>query len=121
MSNRIIGTRKVEAVGRTSIANMSIHPQRPSVSCRQLLSLSYSHISCDQIRSPNWEHAASASSTAVFSFADTTFTVFQVLELTPDVAGATFLAAGSSAPELFTSIADVFGPSNSIGVGTIVG
>ncbi|CAM9604054.1 unnamed protein product, partial [Hapterophycus canaliculatus] len=42
----------------------------------------------------------------------------QVLGLTPDVAGATFLAAGSSAPELFTSIADVFGPSNSIGVGT---
>lgn len=45
----------------------------------------------------------------------------QVLGLTPDVAGATFLAAGSSAPELFTAIADVFGPSNSIGVGTIVG
>lgn len=45
----------------------------------------------------------------------------QVLRLTPDVAGATFLAAGSSAPELFTAIADVFGPSNSIGIGTIVG
>ncbi|CBN74651.1 conserved unknown protein [Ectocarpus siliculosus] len=47
--------------------------------------------------------------------------ISEVLGLTPDVAGATFLAAGSSAPELFTSIADVFGPSNSIGVGTIVG
>lgn len=45
----------------------------------------------------------------------------KVLGLTPDVAGATFLAAGSSAPELFTSIADVFGPSNAIGMGTIVG
>ena len=49
------------------------------------------------------------------------FDTSQALGLTPDVAGATFLAAGSSAPELFTSIADVFGPSNSIGVGTIVG
>ncbi|CAM9767806.1 unnamed protein product, partial [Discosporangium mesarthrocarpum] len=28
------------------------------------------------------------------------------LKLTPDVAGATFLAAGSSAPELFTSLND---------------
>ncbi|GBG25067.1 Sodium/potassium/calcium exchanger 1 [Hondaea fermentalgiana] len=43
------------------------------------------------------------------------------LELSEDVAGATFMAAGSSAPELFTSIADTFGSQNSIGVGTIVG
>ena len=43
------------------------------------------------------------------------------LGLTPDVAGATFLAAGSSAPELFTSVGDAFGPANSIGMGTIVG
>jgi sodium/potassium/calcium exchanger 3/sodium/potassium/calcium exchanger 4 len=28
--------------------------------------------------------------------------ISEVLELSPDVAGATFLAAGSSAPELFT-------------------
>jgi Ca2+/Na+ antiporter len=47
--------------------------------------------------------------------------ISDVLHLTPDVAGATFLAAGSSAPELFTSLADAFGPSNSIGMGTIVG
>ena len=43
------------------------------------------------------------------------------LSLSDDVAGATFMAAGSSAPELFTSMLDAFGPSNSIGVGTIVG
>lgn len=43
------------------------------------------------------------------------------LDLTEDVAGATFMAAGSSAPELFTSVADAFGPKNSLGVGTIVG
>eukprot|EP00924_Labyrinthula_sp_SR-Ha-C_P002097 augustus_masked-scaffold_19-processed-gene-0.34-mRNA-1 protein AED:0.06 eAED:0.06 QI:0/-1/0/1/-1/1/1/0/530 len=43
------------------------------------------------------------------------------LELSEDVAGATFMAAGSSAPELFTSLLDAFGPGNSIGVGTIVG
>lgn len=31
------------------------------------------------------------------------------------------MAAGSSAPELFTSVADSFGPANSMGIGTIVG
>lgn len=48
-------------------------------------------------------------------------TISEVLGLTPDVAGATFLAAGSSAPELFTSLADAFGDANSTGTGTIVG
>ncbi|KAG2768719.1 hypothetical protein JG687_00007724 [Phytophthora cactorum] len=45
------------------------------------------------------------------------------LALSPDVAGATFMAAGSSAPELFVSLADnVFKkPAESLGVGTIVG
>ncbi|CAM9305447.1 unnamed protein product [Chrysoparadoxa australica] len=47
--------------------------------------------------------------------------ISEVLKLSPDVAGATFLAAGSSAPELFTSLSDAFGPSNAIGLGTIVG
>lgn len=47
--------------------------------------------------------------------------ISEVLGLTPDVAGATFLAAGSSAPELFTSLADAFGDANSTGTGTIVG
>ena len=31
------------------------------------------------------------------------------------------MAAGSSAPELFTSLADSFGTKNNIGVGTILG
>jgi len=44
------------------------------------------------------------------------------LNLSEDVAGATFMAAGSSAPELFTSLADTFLTEGSnIGVGTIVG
>jgi len=43
------------------------------------------------------------------------------LNLTEDVAGATLMASGSSAPELFTSLVDAFGHSTSIGVGTIVG
>ncbi|KAI8482087.1 hypothetical protein Bbelb_401740 [Branchiostoma belcheri] len=43
------------------------------------------------------------------------------LRLQPDVAGATFMAAGSSAPELFTSIFGVFISQDDIGVGTIVG
>lgn len=49
-----------------------------------------------------------------------------VLKLSPDVAGATFLAAGSSAPELFTSVADTFATTGAnggegFGMGTIVG
>ncbi|XP_022105075.1 sodium/potassium/calcium exchanger 4-like isoform X2 [Acanthaster planci] len=42
------------------------------------------------------------------------------LELSEDVAGATFMAAGSSAPELFSSLAGVSVESD-VGVGTIVG
>ena len=40
--------------------------------------------------------------------------ISEQLNLSADVAGATFLAAGSSAPELFTSMADTFGPGNNI-------
>ncbi|XP_037328698.2 sodium/potassium/calcium exchanger 3-like [Pungitius pungitius] len=43
------------------------------------------------------------------------------LDLSEDVAGATFMAAGSSAPELFTSIIGVFITKGDVGVGTIVG
>lgn len=49
--------------------------------------------------------------------------ISEVLKLSSDVAGATFMAAGSSAPELFVSVADTFGRSHGsgYGVGTIVG
>ncbi|XP_029525307.1 sodium/potassium/calcium exchanger 3 isoform X1 [Oncorhynchus nerka] len=43
------------------------------------------------------------------------------LHLSEDVAGATFMAAGSSAPELFTSVIGVFITKGDVGVGTIVG
>lgn len=43
------------------------------------------------------------------------------LNLSEDVAGATFMASASSAPELFTNVMDTFGTSNNIGIGTIVG
>ena len=43
------------------------------------------------------------------------------LALSPDVAGATFMAAGGSAPELFTSIIGVFLTQSNVGIGTIVG
>nr|XP_057918756.1 sodium/potassium/calcium exchanger 3-like isoform X1 [Doryrhamphus excisus] len=43
------------------------------------------------------------------------------LHLSQDVAGATFMAAGSSAPELFTSLIGVFITKGDVGVGTIVG
>lgn len=44
------------------------------------------------------------------------------LNLSEDVAGATFMASASSAPELFTNVADTFfGSESNIGFGTIVG
>lgn len=42
-------------------------------------------------------------------------------EVQPDVAGATFMAAGGSAPELFTSIIAAVGVENDVGFSTIVG
>ena len=47
--------------------------------------------------------------------------IIEELKLSPDVAGATFMAAGSSAPELFTSLMGVFAVQNDVGIGTIVG
>uniref|UniRef100_A0A452TEP0 Solute carrier family 24 member 4 n=1 Tax=Ursus maritimus TaxID=29073 RepID=A0A452TEP0_URSMA len=43
------------------------------------------------------------------------------LHLSEDVAGATFMAAGSSTPELFASVIGVFITRGDVGVGTIVG
>ncbi|RWS25235.1 hypothetical protein B4U80_01623, partial [Leptotrombidium deliense] len=43
------------------------------------------------------------------------------LRISEDVAGATFMAAGGSAPELFTSVIGVFISKDDVGVGTIVG
>ena len=43
------------------------------------------------------------------------------LKLEPDVAGATFMAVGSSAPTLFISIISIFFTEGDIGLGTIVG
>ncbi|XP_064484803.1 sodium/potassium/calcium exchanger 4-like [Ornithodoros turicata] len=43
------------------------------------------------------------------------------LNLSKDVAGATFMAAGSSAPELFTAILGVLIAKGDVGTGTIVG
>ncbi|KAL8613431.1 hypothetical protein ACOMHN_057151 [Nucella lapillus] len=43
------------------------------------------------------------------------------LVISEDVAGATFMAAGGSAPELFTSFIGVFFARSDVGIGTIVG
>ena len=43
------------------------------------------------------------------------------LGLSPDVAGATFMAAGSSAPELATSTIGLFVTKDDIGVSGVVG
>lgn len=45
----------------------------------------------------------------------------EVLNLSDDVAGATLMAAGGSAPELFTSFLGVFVAKSDVGFGTIVG
>jgi sodium/potassium/calcium exchanger 2 len=42
-------------------------------------------------------------------------------QIKPDVAGATFMAAGGSAPELFTSLIGAVVTTNDVGFGTIVG
>ena len=47
--------------------------------------------------------------------------ISEKLHLSTDVAGATFMAAGSSAPELFTAIVTVLITGGSEGLGTIVG
>ncbi|XP_061531922.1 sodium/potassium/calcium exchanger 1 isoform X2 [Phycodurus eques] len=47
--------------------------------------------------------------------------IIDKLEISDDVAGATFMAAGGSAPELFTSLIGVFVAHSNVGIGTIVG
>lgn len=47
--------------------------------------------------------------------------IIEKFKIADDVAGATFMAAGGSAPELFTSIIGVFVSFDDVGIGTIVG
>jgi len=47
--------------------------------------------------------------------------ICDVMDMPTDVAGATFMAMGTSAPELFTSVIGAFITEGDIGVGTIVG
>ncbi|KAF1749870.1 hypothetical protein GCK72_016415 [Caenorhabditis remanei] len=47
--------------------------------------------------------------------------ITEALAISDDVAGATFMAAGGSAPEFFTSLFGVFVAQDNVGVGTIVG
>lgn len=47
--------------------------------------------------------------------------ITEKLGISDDVAGATFMAAGGSAPELFTSVIGVFISHSNVGIGTIVG
>ncbi|KAI1731623.1 sodium/calcium exchanger protein [Ditylenchus destructor] len=47
--------------------------------------------------------------------------ITEKLDISEDVAGATFMAAGGSAPEFFTSVIGVFVAQNNVGIGTIVG
>ena len=54
-------------------------------------------------------------------FVPTLHVISDILAISDDVAGATFMAAGGSAPELFTSVLGVFVAKSNIGFGTIVG
>lgn len=54
-------------------------------------------------------------------FAGSIDNLCEAWELTPDVAGATWMAAGGSAPELFTSLIGATIAQNDVGFGTIVG
>jgi len=56
-------------------------------------------------------------------FIDSLDIISKKLKLSSDVAGATFMAMGSSSPELFTSLIAVLRPGNNadLGAGTIVG
>ncbi|KAJ8344472.1 hypothetical protein SKAU_G00318010 [Synaphobranchus kaupii] len=47
--------------------------------------------------------------------------IIDKLAISDDVAGATFMAAGGSAPELFTSLIGTFISHSNVGIGTIVG
>uniref|UniRef100_A0A0K0CU02 Na_Ca_ex domain-containing protein n=1 Tax=Angiostrongylus cantonensis TaxID=6313 RepID=A0A0K0CU02_ANGCA len=47
--------------------------------------------------------------------------LIEMFKISEDVAGATFMAAGGSAPEFFTSVFGVFVAQNNVGIGTIVG
>ncbi|XP_038669355.1 sodium/potassium/calcium exchanger 2 isoform X2 [Scyliorhinus canicula] len=47
--------------------------------------------------------------------------IIETFDISDDVAGATFMAAGGSAPELFTSLIGVFISHSNVGIGTIVG
>ena len=47
--------------------------------------------------------------------------ICDVLGLPSDVAGATFMAAGTSSPEFFTNIMGTFVTKSNLGIGTIVG
>lgn len=54
-------------------------------------------------------------------FKDSVVELANFLKLPPDVAGATLMAAGTSSPELFTSLVALIGPVADIGTGTVVG
>ena len=54
-------------------------------------------------------------------FCDSLEVICEQLDLDEAVAGATFMAAGSSAPELATSLVTVFTTQDSTGLGTILG
>lgn len=74
-------------------------------------------IVCDEFFVPALDIIAE---TVIFIYYYFYFNYFK-LKISDDVAGATFMAAGGSAPEFFTSVFGVFITENNVGIGTIVG
>lgn len=94
--------------------------------------------SCEDSHLTSWEASNRALAVALYTpvilymflglaivcddfFTESIEVICEELKLTEDVAGATFMAAGGSAPELFTSLLTVITTQSSTGVGTILG
>ena len=75
----------------------------------------------DYIRGLRLIHSMFQSCNRLLLLRKLPFCLFPALHLSPDVAGATFMAAGSSAPELATSVIGVFVAKDDIGVSGVVG
>ncbi|CAH0697188.1 unnamed protein product [Spodoptera exigua] len=77
-------------------------------------------------REPTWPSLSPPSELTSLAFSSPYFNEIEKnsvkkLKLAPDVAGATFMAAGSSAPELATVVIGVFCAQDDIGVSGVIG
>lgn len=74
---------------------------------------------CQQLR--KYVQVSPSPSSLVLRWAYPPYAPSPALNMSNDVAGATFMAAATSAPELFVNVIGTFITEGDIGVGTIVG